>query len=319
MAQDSETTNQNQPPFLTDPVTPEEKPPAEPQKPSPPSSSLPKPPQSKQKPPKKSKKRKPQKPPKPTSNKPAKPPTSSKLPLIITILLILSAAGAGVYFYLQNQTLKQQLSTIQSTIQQPTPSPSPSPTASPAASPNSYPTVSPSPTATPSPTPSTKDLSAFKNLEAVINLARQKHSQAQLLMITTTNAADNPAYKYWFRRQPNTKAYFFIKQTFPYRLKYISSATISPDNQIPDLIPLWQQDQLGQSDQDLLPQARQEIQTKTNANPTSINAKFIKARPSNPDLNQQINIWQFTFNFSTQSSLVIQYNPLTQNIVYKNF
>lgn len=260
---------------------------------------------------------------------PAQPPSRSSIKpvlLIAIVLLVITALGGGAYFYMQNQALKDQLNSIQANLQptsSPTPTPTPTPTTNPVASPDSYPTVeiTSSPTETPSPQPtiSNQSLTAFSNLEDVISLAQDNHSQAQLLMITSDNILSSPTYKYWFRNQPNLKDYFFIKLAPQQELEYISYATVTPDNNIPDLIPLWQQDNLGQSDQQLLAKAQQEIDKQTDQEPSSIAAKFIRSRPSNPDIQDQINLWQFSFKFSTQNNLVVQYNAQNQQLVYKNF
>lgn len=341
-SQDNQSS-QGSAPFLTDPVMPEEpsntsQPQASDQNEPKSSQSFPQPPQMDKKDKQTNKKQKTDKsenqPPPPTppkspstKAKPAQPPSRSSLKpvlLIAIILIVIAALAGGAYFYMQNQALKDQLNSIQANLQPTTsPTPTPTPTANPTASPDSYPTVeitaSPTPTSSPQPTISSQNLTAFSELESVITLAQQNHPQAQLLMITSDNILSSPVYKFWFRNQPDLKDYFNIKLTPSQGLEYISYATVTPDNNIPNLIPFWQEDNLGQSDQQLLSKAQQEIDTQTDQSPSSIAAKFIRSRPSNPQIQDQINLWQFSFKFSNQNTLIVQYNAQNQQLVYKNF
>lgn len=334
---DQPEPSEGQAPFLTDPVMPEEYPEQKSKSPSPsegqsaPSQSLPQPPQPEGKktpPPSRStlspdaSDTTPPSPPEKKSRPPAKPPASSgkRFPLIILVLLLLTTLGGGVYFYLQNQTLRQQLSTIQSQLApSPSPTPTPSPTASPTAYPDSYPTIEATPTPTPSPTISAQDLTAFSSLDKVISLAQDNHPQAQLLMITADNILSSPTYKYWFRKQPDLKNYFFIRLTANQGLEYIATATVTPDNNIPDLISFFQDGNLGSSDQDLLSLAQKKVSSVTSQDPTAVAVKFLRARPSNPQIQEEINLWQFSFRYSNRDNLIVQYNAQTQESVYQNF
>lgn len=232
--------------------------------------------------------------------------TGSIAALILGILLLLAIAAA-TFFYMQNRALTQQINTLQSTQagrEIPTPSPSPTPITTGSAVPTPNPDASPS---------------AFTNLSNIINIARQESATAQMLMITSDNVANvnTAVYKYWFRTGPNQQQYFYIQAGLTGEPQLYTQATISPDNNIPDLIAMYETGELGIDDQAAHALAWTQVSTAVNdQTPSAVSAKFIRSRPSNPEITDAINLWQLTYTFPGRSNIIIQVNAQTSEIVY---
>lgn len=249
--------------------------------------------------------------PKPPQERPATLPSTpdsrpSSIAALILGVLLLVAIAAATFFYMQNRALSQQINVLQSTQAGRELQPSPTPTVEA--------TISATPTPSSSASPS-----AFTNLSNIISIARQESSSAQMLMITSDNVAnpDTASYKYWFRRGPNLQQYFYIQAGITGEPQLYTQATISPDNNIPDLIPAFEAGNLGISDQDAHALAWTQVSaTVNNQTPSTVNAKFINSRPSNPEITQNINLWQLTYSFPGRSNIIVQINANTSEIVY---
>lgn len=264
--------------------------------------------------------------PDPVSNRPQPASMSEIHPKPISNLFILTLAGIAIltialsaFLYLQNTALKKQVNILQSTEagRQLAPTDQDSSPEN-----NQDPEEQPTESSTPEPTTLS---SAFTNLANVIDIARQKYSTAQLLMITTDNllTLENNVYRYWFRQAPDTKSYFYIQYSQNEDPQLVVNAVINPDNNIPDLIPLFEQNQLGVSDIDAhaLAWSKAISPTITNLTPTSVKAKFIRTIPSNATTTDATNIWQLTYSFpqqANQKNIVVQIDSATQEVLYTN-
>ncbi len=259
----------------------------------------------------------------PTRLSPAAPRESrSPTPIIFTVLGggLLVATASTAFLWIQNQSLKQQLATIQAVEAgrelPPTPTPS----------------VSQTPTATPT---TTALLTAFTRIDDVIKRAQQEASTAQLLMITSDNIGTTPEsspstlnttgtiYKYWFRKAPGTTSYFYVQAAERGDLNVVAPATVSPDNNIPDLVSYRKNNQLGlDADQAHTLIWTQLLNDYTQGNrPTGITAKYLRSVPSNPSINTPVNLWQLVYKFDPSAGIkdiVVQVNANTKQVIYSN-
>jgi len=254
-----------------------------------------------------------------------KPASTNELhPKPVSSIFILALAGIAIltialsaFLYLQNNALKKQVNILQSTEagRQLSPTDQESP-------PENDQTPETQPTESSTTEPVTLS-SAFTNLAKVIDIAHQKYSTAQLLMITTDNllTLEDNVYRYWFRQAPDTKSYFYIQYSQNEDPQLVINAIISPDNNIPDLIPLFEQNQLGVSDIDAhaIAWSKAISPTITNLTPSSVKAKFIRAIPSTANSTNTTNIWQLTYSFpqqANQKDIVVQIDSTTQEVLY---
>lgn len=227
---------------------------------------------------------------------------------ILLGIIALIAVAAGSFFYLQNRTLKQQISVLQSTqAGRQVPEITPTPTVE-VSTQSAVPTVSPSAT-----------FSAHTNLPSIISIARQESPTAQLLMITSDDIAkpSDSVYRYWFRRGAGQQQYFYVQQGRTGEPQLFTQATVSPDNNIPDLIPLYEANQIGIDDQTAHTIAWTQMSgSLNNATPRSVSAKFIRSRPSNSQITDNINLWQLTYSFTGRPNIIIQIDATTSQVVY---
>lgn len=264
----------------------------------------------------------------PATMTPAYPPKgpASASPIIFAALgggLLLTTAGTA-FFWVQNQTLKHQLTTLQSIEAQRELNATPTPT----------------PTATATPTQGADNTGttnlAFNRINDVVNAAQQFSSTAQLLMITTTGSmtvndsaptsldTSKVSYNFWFRKAPGTKSYFYVT-TDPAGgdPKVVSPANVTPDNNIPDLLDSMKNNALGiDADQAHSMAWSMLLASYSSGNrPSSISAKYLRSIPSNPTISTPVNLWQLTYKFAPSvgiKDVVVQVDANGKKIIYTN-
>lgn len=252
-------------------------------------------------------------------HKPATPPRShsGKPPFLLLIILAIFAFSStliAAFLFVRSQTLSQQVATLQSIQDARQLSPTPTST--------SNTSLSPTPQTTPSVTPpSTSPDSYSPGLSDIITLAQDDSPNAQLLMITSDNILDpDPVFNYWFRTAPDIKTYFFIKSSSNTPPQLMRPATVTPDNNIPDLIPDIQAGNVGLSANQALNLANQTLtDNNITSTPISVKAQYIKSLPSiSQKGDQAANLWQLSYSFSDHPKVVIQINANSQQIVFDN-
>lgn len=255
--------------------------------------------------------------PQPASMDKLSPRPVSRLFILVLAGIAILTIALSAFLYLQNNTLKEQVNILQSTEA----GRQLSPTDQNSLSENNQ-TAEGQPTESPNPEPITLP-SAFTHLTEVIDIARQKYSTAQLLMITTDNllTLEDNVYRYWFRQAPNTQSYFYIQYSQQEEPQLVVNAVVNPDNNIPDLIPFFEQNQLGASDIDAHAIAWSKAISPTipNLTPSVVKAKFIRALPSSAGSTDITNIWQLTYSFpqqANQKDIVVQIDSTTQEVLY---
>lgn len=234
--------------------------------------------------------------------------------LVIIALLVLSTVGA--FLYIQNMGLRNQLMTLQN-IQLQRQLPETTPTATESA-------ISPTPS-------SLVQGGAFAQLSKVLPIARSESATAQLLMVTADLAipvgrllsqVDQGSFQYWFREGAGIKRYFQVILETDQNPR-VQPATISPDNDIPDLIASYEAQTLGIDTFAANQIAWEEVVgplAGTNI-PTAINAKYTRAIPSGSTQTAPVNLWQMTYQFDPASGLtsfVVQIDAQTMTVIYTN-
>ncbi|OGD71355.1 hypothetical protein A3D09_01150 [Candidatus Collierbacteria bacterium RIFCSPHIGHO2_02_FULL_49_10] len=252
----------------------------------------------------------------PATPMPASLPSSSggHFPVVTFLLLLISigAIAATYFFYQQTQNLDTQLSQITKTLEQqnikenqatitPTPEITEEPT------PTSTPSVG-EPTITPS-----GSGPVFGNIVQVMALTKQQYPDSALILIKVTGA-ENPSLtliKYWFRKTPNTKTYFYIQNESGKDPVMVDlSGRVSPDNNIPSLNSLVQSGKLGVDLPAALTIASSVCPTSFDCVNTPTTAQYIKITST---------IWQITYSPSDGSKpFVVQIDSVSSKINFKS-
>jgi hypothetical protein len=225
-------------------------------------------------------------------------------------VLILTTLGA--FLYIQNRGLKNQISTIQR-IESGREVPSTTPTE-----------------IVVSPTPEVATDGAFFELPNILPTALQESATAQLLMVTTdisipsgkdmTKAARG-TFQYWFRQGPGLATYFQVVKAPDSAPTVVKPAFVNPDNNIPDLLPLYQAKTLGIDVFQANAIAWNQVVNFTGTStPINISAKYIRSMPTSGSTSE-VNIWQVTYKFDPASAVtdkVVQIDANSQQILYVN-
>ncbi len=244
----------------------------------------------------------------PASFTPARP-----FPLV-TLLLILIAIGATAatyFFYQQSQSLNQQLTQLSQTLSQQ----------------KTQPTASLSETLTPTPVASlsasltpvittpvnTNPRSAFDQIAAVMLAAQKQYPNAQLIMITGTDVQSDTqiVLKYWFRQNPTDQKYLYIMKQIGQDLSLVDQQVyVTPDNNIPSLNQLVQNNQLGADLTTAFTTALSLCPANYGCSTAPATAQYIKTSTT---------LWQITFKASDNPKpFVVQIDATTGKVIFQS-
>lgn len=262
---------------------------------------------------------------------PATLPSSSESssPLITMFLLTISvlAVGGVYFFYQQNKNLNLQLAEVTKTIEQQKTKDdqTPTPTPSDIITPTTYITgkvITPTLTITPSITPTvpvpnvnvTNSGQVFDLAQSVIAVAQNRYPEAQLLMVNVSGAENSASsiVKYWFRQTATTKKYLYILRETGKQLSVVDQQVyVTPDNNIPSLNQMANNEQLGIDLNEAITIATNVCPIDFDCVHTPITGQFIKANTP---------LWQISFK-PTDGSIrpfVVQIDSVAKKILFKS-
>jgi hypothetical protein len=215
---------------------------------------------------------------------------------------------AASLFYTQNKQQKQKVQELIQTLESQETLPTPTLTPTPEITP--LPTLASDPEATPEATPTVEEKSIIKK---ALDMAQEKYSNAQLILITATNPQlpDQGLTKYWFRQAPDTKKYLYISYQGGELNLVDKQIYVSPDNNIPSLNQRIKEDKLGLDQDQVIQKTSSLCQADKCQQSKNIDTQFL-------DTGTNL-LWQVTYKFEDQSApTIFQIDSLTEEVIYRS-